>query len=260
VCTRGPGVHSLVSRMLVMQPHGGAAPVQGALLLHNSWCLWSSLGARDTAALCALAAAALLPAVQAATQPSFGMRITSTLGSAPVAPMQLHAAPAGLHNLCNHSLMQHFMMPADGPGIVLWSRCFLCCVIWEESSVDRVSERRSLLKGSAGRSAMRLAIVLWAVALSLGVCEWVQVAGQRQQRAARAGSESLAAAALRLPHAALGRRRHCRSRAAGPCRPAAVLAAGALLFATLEGQWPTLRLSTCMHIMNQSCRRYCYHL
>ncbi|BDA47525.1 Vacuolar fusion protein CCZ1 homolog [Coccomyxa sp. Obi] len=72
------GVQALVSRLLVAQV-GGAVPVQAALLMHEHWCLWSSLDRADTAALVRLASLTLLPAAHAAEQPSLGSRITSTL-------------------------------------------------------------------------------------------------------------------------------------------------------------------------------------
>lgn len=78
----GAGVQALIARLLVLQQPGGVPPVQGAMLLQGSWCLWSSLSTGYTAALSALATAVLLPAVQAAAQPSLGKRITSTLGYA----------------------------------------------------------------------------------------------------------------------------------------------------------------------------------
>ncbi len=89
-CARvSAGAQALVARLLVLQQQGGACPVQGAALLlggqqggSGPWCLWSSLGTADTAALSAFAAASLLPTVQAAAQPSLGKRITSTLGCA----------------------------------------------------------------------------------------------------------------------------------------------------------------------------------
>lgn len=78
----GAGVQALVSRLLVAQV-GGAVPVQGALLMHEQWCLWSSLDRADTASLVRLASLALLPAAHAAEQPSLSSRITSTLRSGP---------------------------------------------------------------------------------------------------------------------------------------------------------------------------------
>ena len=76
----GAGVQALVSRLLVTQV-SGAVPVQAALLMHEQWCLWSSLERDDTAALVRLASLTLLPAAHAAEQPSLGSRITSTLRS-----------------------------------------------------------------------------------------------------------------------------------------------------------------------------------
>ncbi len=72
-----------MSRLLVAQV-GGAVPVQGAVLMHEQWCLWSSLDRADTAALVRLASLALLPAAHAAEQPSLGSRITSTLRLVPL--------------------------------------------------------------------------------------------------------------------------------------------------------------------------------
>jgi len=80
MCVAAAGVQALVSRLLIAQV-GGTVPVQGALLMHEHWCLWSSLGRGDAAALVRLASLTLLPAAHAAEQPSLGSRISSTLRS-----------------------------------------------------------------------------------------------------------------------------------------------------------------------------------
>ena len=72
-----------MARLLVAQGGGGGAAVAGAALLHEQgWVLGSTLGRHDTYAMWQLGAAALLPAVQAATQPSLNSRLSSTLGCA----------------------------------------------------------------------------------------------------------------------------------------------------------------------------------
>lgn len=72
------GVQVLMSRLLIAQV-AGAVPVLGALLLHEHWLAWSTLGRADSAALYSLASAAMMPAAQAAAHPSFTKRITSSL-------------------------------------------------------------------------------------------------------------------------------------------------------------------------------------
>ena len=80
-------MQALTARLLVAHA-GGAAAVAGALLMHEQgWCLGSTLGRRDTFALCQLSACALLPAVHAATQPSLNSRLSSTLGCSLFIPL-----------------------------------------------------------------------------------------------------------------------------------------------------------------------------
>lgn len=67
-----------MNRLLVAQV-GGAVPVVGALLLHEHWCIWSTLGRADAAALHSFASAAMMPAAQAAAHPSLTSRITASL-------------------------------------------------------------------------------------------------------------------------------------------------------------------------------------
>ena len=67
-----------MNRLLVAQI-GGTVPVVGALLLHEHWCVWSTLTRADTAALHSFASAAMMPAAQAAAHPSLTKRITASL-------------------------------------------------------------------------------------------------------------------------------------------------------------------------------------
>ena len=67
-----------MNRLLIAQV-GGTVPVLGALLLHEHWCVWSTLNRPDTAALYSFASAAMMPAAQAAAHPSLAQRITSSL-------------------------------------------------------------------------------------------------------------------------------------------------------------------------------------
>ena len=67
-----------MNRLLIAQI-GGTVPVLGALLLHEHWCVWSTLSRPDTAALYSFASAAMVPAAQAAAHPSLAQRITSSL-------------------------------------------------------------------------------------------------------------------------------------------------------------------------------------
>ena len=90
------GLQALMARLLIAQI-GSAVPVQGALLLQEHWCLASTLSRADTFALHQLAASALLPAVQSATQPSLNKRLTSTLGWGRTHPWP---APAVQRSFC----------------------------------------------------------------------------------------------------------------------------------------------------------------
>ncbi len=72
------GVQVLMNRLLIAQI-GGTVPVLGAMLLHEHWCVWSTLNRPDTAALYSFASAAMMPAAQAAAHPSLAQRITSSL-------------------------------------------------------------------------------------------------------------------------------------------------------------------------------------
>ena len=104
-----------MSRLLLAQV-GGAVPVQGALLMHEQWCLWSSLDRADTAALVCLASLALLPAAHAAEQPSLGSRITSTLRSGPP-PTKLHMG------LCSNPVNVAISIPVSSESPKLQRSC-----------------------------------------------------------------------------------------------------------------------------------------
>ncbi|KAK9828403.1 hypothetical protein WJX81_004639 [Elliptochloris bilobata] len=75
-------MQALLSALLVLPSPSaipGPSPVAGALLYHEHWLLRSTLPLEDTAAVHRLAAAALLPAVRAAVQPTIGARLGVTL-------------------------------------------------------------------------------------------------------------------------------------------------------------------------------------
>lgn len=70
-------VHSLASQLTVNDV-GDGQMVQGVMMLHDHYCLWSSLSQQDTVSLYRLAATALVPAAQG---PSIGKRLTSATSS-----------------------------------------------------------------------------------------------------------------------------------------------------------------------------------
>jgi hypothetical protein len=72
------GLQAFVNGLLVASDGSGPPSVVGCMLLHDQFCLWSTLGGQDTTALYRLATSALFPAVQRATQPSLGQRLTSS--------------------------------------------------------------------------------------------------------------------------------------------------------------------------------------
>ena len=66
-------VHSLASQLTIADL-GDGQTAQGVMILHDHYCLWSSLLQPDTAALYRLAATAVVPAAQG---PSIGKRLAS---------------------------------------------------------------------------------------------------------------------------------------------------------------------------------------
>ena len=72
----------LMNRLLIAQI-SGMVPVAGAMLLHEHWCVWSTLSRPDTAALYSFASTAMMPAAQAAAHPSLTQRITASLRWSP---------------------------------------------------------------------------------------------------------------------------------------------------------------------------------
>lgn len=71
-------MQAFVDGLLVANDGSGPPAIMACLLMHHQFCLWSTLGKKDTLALYRFAVSALLPAVQRATQPSLGDRLSSS--------------------------------------------------------------------------------------------------------------------------------------------------------------------------------------
>ena len=78
----------LMKRLLIAQI-SGMVPVAGAVLLHEHWCVWSTLSRPDTAALYSFASMAMMPAGQGPAHPSLSQRITVSLRWSPCQSAQL---------------------------------------------------------------------------------------------------------------------------------------------------------------------------
>jgi hypothetical protein len=83
-----PGIQALVNGLMVASIDGGRA-VAGAVVLHDHYCLWSTLAPRDTAALYQHALHALLPHLRP-TQSLLLKRRAPEAGERCVARIYLH--------------------------------------------------------------------------------------------------------------------------------------------------------------------------